>query len=73
MRPVTKVIRNREGLYFKLGGGWTAYFEAAGKFPDTKDVIDTVRRFDLPEVDLVIVVSDKPSREWDVVLPLGHS
>ena len=67
---MTRVIRNREGLYFKSGGAWTTYFEEAQKFNDAQTAINASLEFRLTHVDLVLVVRDQPSRQWDVVLPL---
>jgi hypothetical protein len=70
---VTRVIRNRQGFYLKMGGAWTTYFPDAEKFSDIKSVIETSKRLRLSGVDLVLVIHDKPSAEWDVVLPLADS
>ena len=67
---MTRVIRNREGAYFKRGGQWTTYFEEAEKFPNSGEVVASRYNYHLEDVYLVLVVWDKPSQGWDVVLPL---
>lgn len=67
---MTRVIRNCEGFYFKSGGEWTMIFEEAQKFSDIQSAVAVSYQFHLSSIDLVLVVNDKPSQEWDVVLPL---
>jgi hypothetical protein len=70
---MTKIIRNRSGHYLKADGTWTTIFEEAEMFPSTLELIHAWQSFQLLEVEMVLVVGDKPCSEWDVVLPLEKS
>ena len=70
---MTRVIRNRDGSYFKRGGAWTTYFEEAEKFPDAGEVLVARYNYHLENVDLVLVIWDQPCQGWDMVLPLSSN
>jgi hypothetical protein len=67
---MTRVIRNKVGDYFKQGGEWTDHFPEAEKFSSFAAAVAAHERFGFQSVDLVLVIHDQPSAEWDVVLPL---
>ena len=70
---MTRVIRNRAGFYFKQGGEWTEHFPEAEKFGSFAAAATAQAKFQLQEVDLVLVINGQPSVEWDVVLPLSRA
>jgi hypothetical protein len=67
---VTRVIKNHEGFYLKQGGGWTTYYNESEKFNDANSALLTAQNNHLHHVDLILVLSEQPESEWDVVLPL---
>jgi acid phosphatase class B len=64
-----KVIRHKGTQAFFATGGWTADFEAAEKFSDTLSVLKAQQEYRLKNVEVVLVMGDKPS-PYDVVLHL---
>ena len=67
---MTKVIRNREGLYLREDGTWTAEFQEAKIFQSLNNVFAAKLRFQIENAYLVLVVNEEPSREYDIVLSL---
>jgi hypothetical protein len=68
-----RLIRNDAGLYWKEDGSWTSDWEEAESFGDTHAAISAKERYHLKGVALVLLVSDKPSAQYDVVLPLNDA
>ena len=67
-QPVKRVIRSRKaGLYLNDDGTWTADWQKAKGFDAFKGVW-AAKHF--REVDLVLVVGDKPSAQDDIILPM---
>jgi hypothetical protein len=66
-----RLIRSRKtGLYLNDDGSWTTDWQKAIGFDAFKGVWAAKEGFHLKEVDLVLVVGDKPSTQYDVILPL---
>jgi hypothetical protein len=66
---MTRVIRNRAGFYFRQDGEWTDHFPDAEKFSSVAAAVAAHKRLG-HDVDLVLVIHDQPSPQWDVVLAL---
>ena len=65
-----KVIRHRETHAFFAYGRWSEDYCEAQKFTDTLSLLQMQQRHRLKNIELVLVLGDRPSRE-DIVLPLG--
>ena len=68
-----RLIRNDAGLYWKEDGTWTSDWKQAESFDDTHAAISAKERYRLKGVVLVLLVSDKPSPQYDVVLQLNDA
>jgi hypothetical protein len=67
---VIKVIRHNKTHNFFADGDWTTDFHAAEKFSDTLSVLKRKQEYKLKNVDVVLVMGDRPS-SYDIALPLG--
>ena len=66
-----RLIRNRQTKeYFRRDGTWTKDTAAAREFLDIRSVMKAEKEHHLQNVELVLLMGDKPSR-YDIVLPLG--
>jgi len=70
---VKRLIRNRNtGLYFSRDGAWTDDWQQAKGFAAFGDAWAEKEAHHLGEIDLVLVVGDQPSAQYDVILPLSE-
>jgi len=70
--PIKRVIRSRiTKMYLAESGTWTSKPEEAKDFAGIEMVISALFKYKLQDCDLVLQLHDMPSREYDVVLPLG--
>jgi hypothetical protein len=68
-----RLIRNkRTGQFLKSEGSWTKASSEAMSYPNVRSVIAAKDQFNLRDVEIVLMVQEKPSR-YDVVLPLDYS
>jgi len=69
--PMKRLIRNKATReYFKADGTWTRDTSAAHDFPDIRSVLKTEQDHNLEDVELVLLMGEKPS-SYDVTVPLG--
>jgi len=67
-----RLIRNKAtGKFLKPTGTWSKDASMAMNFSDISAAIAISQRFDLWNVELLMMMEDKPS-DYDVTLPLGH-
>jgi len=65
-----RLIRNKEtGHFLTPDGSWSKGVSSAWDFPDTPTAILEKRRLGLGNVELVLVMGDKPG-VYDITLPL---
>lgn len=70
---VKRLIRNSATrAYLAEDGQWTFDANLAWQFKDIKELLTTARSLHLAGAEEVIQVGDKPSDQWDVVLPLAR-
>jgi hypothetical protein len=48
-------------------------FNLADWFADIKSAVDACQKYNLKNAELVLVVGDKPSKQFDIVLPIRDS
>ena len=58
-------------MYLGENGTWTSKPKEAKDFAGVEMVISALFEYKLQDCDLVLQLRDTPSREYDVVLPLG--
>jgi hypothetical protein len=66
----TRVIRHQPTHTFFARGGWTPDFGVAEKFKDVGSVLKTQQRYQLKDVEVVLVLMGEPSA-YDITLPLS--
>ena len=64
-----RVIRHRGTRAFFAAGEWTPHFAVAEKFTDTFSLLKALYRYNLADVELVLVLGETPSGH-DIALPL---
>jgi hypothetical protein len=71
-KPMKRLIRNKStGKFLKPTGTWSKNISMAMNFPDISAAIEIKQRFDLLNVELVMLMGESLS-DYDVTLPLGH-
>jgi hypothetical protein len=65
----TRVIRHQATRTFFARGGWTVDFNAAEKFKDVLSILKIQQRYQLEDVEVVLVLMGEPS-SYDIALPL---
>ena len=58
---VTRVIRNRAGLYLKSDDSWTVYFREARTFESIDSAVELKKGLGLQQVEMVFVMGNSPS------------
>jgi hypothetical protein len=58
-----------------LGGSgvWTIKLEQAQSFAGIEPVLSALHQYQLRDCDLVLQFGDIPSKEYDIILPLGYA
>ena len=65
-----RVVRSRvTQQYLQADGNWSSRLEEACAFLSTPTVLDTVQKYQLTNVEMVLMIADQPTT-WDIVLPL---
>ena len=65
-----RLIRHKKTRqYLKEGGGWVGQADEAWRFEDVNSVLDAVHTYELVDVEMILLISDTPSR-LDVVIDL---
>jgi hypothetical protein len=65
-----RVIRDKSTLAYLKAGSWVSDFNAADGFANTTSALDACQKHKLNNVELVLILGEKPSNQYDVVLPL---
>jgi hypothetical protein len=68
---VKRVIRNRTGLYWTEDGSWSSDYQEAWNFAHIADAVAAKQRYQIKEVDLVLLLHDVPTPAYDVILHLN--
>lgn len=68
MQAIKRVIREKTTGAYLNAGAWVSDFNLADVFPDTKTAFDCCYRHQIKNAELVLVMGEKPSKEYDVVL-----
>jgi hypothetical protein len=55
--------------YLLADGNWSSRLEEACCFVNTPTVLDTVQRYKLTNVEMVLMINEHPTA-WDIVFPL---
>src|SRR5689334_3877508 len=65
-----RVVRSKSTQkFFQADGNWSNCLEQAYNFANTPLALETVRRYRLTDVELILMIEDQPNA-WDIVLPL---
>ena len=70
-QPLKRLIRHRRtGEFLAQNATWTREPELALGFPDLSSAMVLREKLVLKDVDLVLMVGEKPNRDYDIILPL---
>ncbi len=70
-QPLKRLIRHRRtGEFLAQNASWTREPELALGFPDLSSAMALREKLVLKDVDLVLMVGEKPNRDYDIILPL---
>jgi hypothetical protein len=65
-----RVVRSKvTQQYLQADGTWSSRLDQACCFLNTPTVLDTVQKYQLTNVEMVLMIADQPTN-WDIVLPL---
>jgi hypothetical protein len=70
---IKRVIRHKSTLEYLKSGSWVSDFNLADWFADIKSALDACQKHKLNNVELVLILGEKPSEQYDVVLPIRNS
>jgi hypothetical protein len=66
-----RFVRNQATRAYMMGDGGWGDFRSAQHFPDVQDALLACHRYGITEaVDMVLVMGQSPSDEFDIALPL---
>ena len=69
-QPLKRLIRHRRtGEFLAQNATWTREPELALGFPDLSSAMALREKLVLKDVDLVLMVGEKPNRDYDIILP----
>ena len=68
---MNRIIRKKgTRLYLSSEGGWATDWRQAQGFESMESVLSVMEKQKLTDVELVMVMGENPSEDYDVVLPL---
>ena len=71
MRLTRHVIRDIKTRAYFRAGSWVDDPALAQDFKHTRLVIEACAKYDLPEVEMVIQVCEKPSPKYEIIFPIS--